>query len=473
MNASTFKKAAQRLAMAGAIVLFPVVSAAETLADALASAYEHSGLLVQNRALLRAADEDVAVAVAALRPILSWQASFSRDFGYSHSLSNATGRYVGTGFQNDEASFSVLAELLVYDFGASRLQIDAAKEAVLATREGLLVIEQQVMLQAVAAYVTVRRASETVGLRQNNVRLVVQELRAARDRFEVGEVTRTDVSLAEAQLASSRANLAAAEGDLLRAIEEYAAVVGHKPGNLAPVNNLPQVEQNIDAARAVAVRNHPSMRRAQHQVSAADITVRRAEAGMKPTAKLTGRLTKSGDFDSPAFSNSGSVSLDFSGPIYRGGALSALARQAKARADAERGNLHVVQHSVSQDVGSALATLRVAVASIDANQRQIRAARVAFQGVREEASLGQRTTLDVLTAEQDLLDAETAYTSSVADRTFAAYQVLSSMGLLTAKHLGLNVQLYDPAEYYRLIKNAPAKSLQGSKLDRVLRSIGE
>ena len=463
------RNAMRRGALTFALALAPVATKAETLADALASAYTHSGLLQQNRALLRAADEDVAVAVAALRPIVSWSSSFSRDFGYSYSATAGA----GTGFQDDSASFSIVAELLLYDFGASRLQVDAAKEAVLATREGLVVIEQQVLLRAVVAYVGVRSASETVSLRQNNLRLVQQELRAARDRFEVGEVTRTDVSLAEARLAASRANLAAAEGDLLRAIEEYRAAVGSGPDNLVAVTRLPDVERNEDAAKAIAVRTHPSMRQAQYQVSTADINLRRAEAAVKPQVSLSGRVTKSGDFNSGDYSNTGSVSVDFGGPIYRGGQLSALERQAKARADAARSNLHVVQLGVAQDVGTALATLRVANASIEATERQIRAARVAFQGVREEATLGQRTTLDVLTAEQDLLDAEVAYTAAVADRTIAAYQVLSAMGLMTAKHLGLNVQLYDPAEYYRLIRNAPVKSLQGDKLDRVLRRIGD
>ncbi|WP_417525960.1 TolC family outer membrane protein [Marinovum sp.] len=462
-------RAARRGALTLALVLGPVAATADTLADALAAAYTNSGLLQQNRALLRAADEDVAVAVAALRPIVGWTSSFSRSFGYSHS--GTTG--VGTGFQDDTASFAVSAELLLYDFGSTQLQVDAAKEAVLAAREGLLVIEQQVLLRAATAYVSVRKASETVALRQNNVRLVQQELRAARDRFEVGEVTRTDVSLAEARLAASRANLAAAEGDLLRAIEEYRAAVGGKPDNLAVVSRLPDVERNEDAAKAIAVRTHPAMRQAQYQVSTADLNLRRAQVAIKPQVSLTGRLGKTAQIGGDDFTNSGSVSLDFGGPIYRGGQLSALERQARARVDAARANLYVTQQAVQQDVGTALATLRVANATIEATERQIRAARVAFQGVREEATLGQRTTLDVLTAEQDLLDAEVAYTAAVADRAVAAYQVLSAMGLMTAKHLGLNVQLYDPAEYYRLIKNAPIKSLQGDKLDRVLRRIGD
>ncbi len=486
MIRKAFKKVFTVGALASAVGIAPIAAKAETVADALASAYEHSGLLQQNRALLRAADEDVAIAVAALRPVLNWSSSISRTYGRTQTkvktpannnplfpIPGSTNNVV-TDFRNDEMSFTLSAELLLYDFGATRLAVDAAKETVLATREALISVEQQILLRALQAYVNVNRAAETVALRNNALRLVQQELRAARDRFEVGEVTRTDVSLAEAQLAASRANLAAAQGDLMRANEEYAAVIGHKPRALTPITKLPAIEQNADKAKSIAVRTHPDMRRAQYEVSVADLNIRRAHAAMKPTASLSGNLKSSVDLDTaPNYTNSATVSLDFGGPIYQGGRLSALARQAQARSDASRGSLHVTRHNVAQNVGNSLATFRVAQASMEATQRQIRASRVAFRGVREEASLGQRTTLDVLTAEQDLLNAETAYTSAVADRTIAAYALLASMGLMTAEHLGLNVQRYDPAEYYNLIKNAPAKSIQGDKLDRVLRKIGK
>lgn len=473
MTRTTVRRAFQKVVLAGALAMSPMMAMAESLADALASAYEHSGLLEQNRALLRAADEDVAVAVAALRPIISWSASFSRSFGSAVAYNSAKDKYQRSGFVDNQAEFAVSASLLLYDFGASRLKIEAAKETVLATRESLVSLEQQVLLRALTAYVNVQRESETVSLRQNNVRLVQRELRAAQDRFEVGEVTRTDVSLAEARLASSRANLALAEGNLLRAIEEYRASVGQKPGNLQAINRLPDIERNLDKAKAIALRTHPDMREMQYEINAAELNVKRADAGMKPTVNLTGRVSKTGDFDSRASTDGRSISLDFGGPIYRGGELSALARQAIARANAARAGLHVVKQQVALNVGNAMAGLSVATASIEATERQIRAARVAFQGVREEASLGQRTTLDVLTAEQDLLDAETSYTSAVADRTIAAYEVLAAMGLMTAKHLGLNVQQYDPSEYYKLIQSAPVKSLQGEKLDRILRRIGD
>ncbi|WP_238368244.1 TolC family outer membrane protein [Mesobacterium pallidum] len=449
-----------------------MAATAETLADAMASAYNHSGLLEQNRALLRAADEDVAIAIAALRPILNWTGSVSRSFGTSQSA-NSLGQSVVTRSATNEIDLGLTAELLLYDFGATQFGIDAAKESVLATREALVSVEQQVLLRAVTAFMNVRSAYEIVALRENNLRLITQELRAARDRFEVGEVTRTDVAQAEAALAASRAQLAAAQGDLAVAAEEYAAVTGNKPGGLVPPSRVPATSDNVDAAKALGVRNHPEMKRAQHEVAAADLAIMRAEAQMKPTVSMTGRLAMSRDIDDPFYTNSGSVGIQAGGPIYQGGRLSALLRQAIARRDATRGGLHVTRHQVAQNVGNAWAQLLVARSARDAATRQIAAAQVAFRGTREEATLGARTTLDVLNAEQELLSARSTLITASADEYIAAYTLLSAMGLLTTDRLGLNVQRYDPAQYYNLVKDAPTISRQGKDLDRVLKALGK
>ena len=445
-------------------------STAETLTDALIGAFNHSGLLDQNRALLRAADEDVAIATSALRPIINWTGSVTHSI--SRSASQASfGRAVDT--TNTSASIGVSAELMIYDFGQSQFAIDAAKENVLSTRERLLAVEQNVLARAVAAFMNVRRSTEVVALRQNNVRVITQEVRAARDRFDVGEITRTDVALAEARLAASRAQLAAAEGDYIRAVEEYRAAVGRKPGALVPPRSLPKTANSVDEAKRIAVRTHPDMKAAQHDVAAADLNIARAEAAVKPTVSLGAGLNITENFDSTAFSQGGSISLQARGPIYQGGRLSALTRQAMARRDAARSGLHVTRHTIEQNVGNAFAQLRVANASRQASERQIRAARVAFRGVREEASVGSRTTLDVLNAEQELLDAQASLISAQTDEFIAAYNALSAMGLLTAKRLGLPVQHYDPAAYYNLVKSAPIKSRQGEKLDKVLRALGK
>jgi len=446
----------------------PLAAAAETLADTLVSAYVNSGLLAQNRALLRAADEDVAQVVAGLRPIINWSANMSRSFGRVE-----TGG-VATGILSNDATVALTLDLLLYDFGATRLRIEAAKETVLATREALRDIEQQVLLRAVAAYLNVRRTGELVSVRQSNLRLLREELRATRDRFEVGEVTRTDVALAEARLASAQAGLAAARGDLRQAIEEFRSAVGRDPGSLQPPTRLPALSGDIEAAKRLAVSKHPEILRTRYQVAAADLGVRATEADMKPKVNLSTRLSAGDEVFGGDYNRQGSIGISVSGPIYQGGRLSSLVREAMAQRDQLRAGLHLAGLQVQQDVGNAYADLLAAQASRQARSEEVRAARVAFEGLREEAKLGARTTLDVLDAEQDLLDARAGLIDAETSLFLAAYTVLETIGELTARDLRLNVQTYDPGAYYDLVKDAPVPmSAQGRKLDRVLRALGK
>ena len=463
-----FSRVGQNLALTVALGASPLALQAETLADALVGAYTHSGLLDQNRALLRAADEDVAAAGAALKPVLSWSASLTQS--YSRNPSQFTGSVVSN--NNLQASVNLIGSLLLYDFGASQYRIEATKETVLATRETLRAVEQQVLLRAISAYFGVVAARESVALRENNLRLLSQELRAAQDRFEVGEVTRTDVALAEAQLAQARSGLAGAQGNAVQAFEEYRNVVGRKPGRLSPPPKLPKVGSDIKAAKGLAMRRHPQMIGAQHQVAAADLLIKASEAAMRPTVTLNGSLGLTESLSSSDFGRSASIGLEAGQTIYSGGRLSSAVRRAMAQRDAQRGNLHTVRHNIAQEVGNAYAILASAQAQLAASEEQVRAARIAFRGVREEASLGARTTLDVLDAEQALLDASSALVSTRADLYVAAYRVIAATGQLTAQDLRLPVQIYDPAAYYNLVKDSPAKrSKQGDKLDRVLRAL--
>ncbi|MEM9869869.1 MAG: TolC family outer membrane protein [Pseudomonadota bacterium] len=455
--------------LAVAASLVASTAQATTLADALIGAYTHSGLIDQNRALLRAADEDVPIAAARLKPIINWSADLTRQLGSSESTQTG-GNSVS--LAQTSVSLAITASLQVFDGGADRSRIEATKENVLATRSALLNVEQLVLLRAASAYFNVIRQQEFVSLSQNNLRLLQQEFRAAQDRFDVGEVTRTDVSLAEAAVAQARSNLAAAERDLIQAQAEYTNVVGRQPGRLTRLPRLPQVEPAVPRAQSVAVRTHPELVQAQRQVAAAELLARAAGQDMNPTVTLEGRLSVTEEFSSVDSTSVGTVGVNVSGPIYRGGTLFASERQAFANRDSARGNLHTTRHDVQQDVVDAISDLEAARASLSASERQIRAARVAFQGVREEATLGARTTLDVLDAEQDLLDAETNRISAQADQYIAAYAVLESMGLLTAERLRLPVQLYDPTAYYNLVKDGPAKlSKQGRQLDQIIRTL--
>lgn len=456
------------VAVAALTVAMTTQAWAETLAETLTYTYMNSGVVDQNRALLRAADEDVAQALAAMRPILNWTSQLRKQYGTVGSgvLTQRTSSY--------DATIGLSAELVLYQGNRRKLSIEAAKEAVLATRGDLLSAEQDVLLRAAVAFLSIREAAETLGLRQNNVRVIRQEVRAANDRFDVGEVTRTDVALAEARLAAAVAALAAAEGNLIIAGEEFHAAVGRDPGKLVTPKSLPKLPSGVEDAKRQAVRRHPDMIAAQHNVAASELNILIAEGAMKPTLSVTGSYGVTNEFETRDYSRGGTIALQGSGPIYRGGELSSLVRQAMARRDQARAALHVVRLSIEQGVGNAYAQLRVARANKASYQEQVRAAQTAFQGVREEAKLGARTTLDVLDAEQELLDARANLIAAEVAEYQAAYQVLASIGLMTADSLRLDVPQFDPSAYYNLVKTAPmARSKQGQELDRVLRALGK
>ncbi len=436
---------------------------AETLADTMVSAYRHSSLLDQNRAVLRAADEDVATAISALRPVVSWI--------LEQNYQNIEG------FDVRQTALSLQAQMTLYDFGRSQFAIDGAKETVLATRSALVGVEQDVLLSAVQAYLDVRSAIEQVELQQNSVRVLSQEQQAATDRYDVGEITLTDVSLADAALAAARANHAAAEGNLEVAREAYLAVTGHMPKNLSAPPPPPTLPPSLDQARGIAQRTHPGIHQAQHSAAASELGVASAAAERRPTvtgsvgiASQRGNALGVRDADTR---DTGSASLSMSQTIYSGGRLSAQHRKAMAQRDAARAQLLGTSRNVSQAVGTAWAGIDVARAQIRAIDEQIVAAQQAYDGVREEATLGARTTLDVLDAEQSLLEARASKISAEADLQLAHYQLLAAMGLLTVENLKLGIPTYDPSAYYNAVRNAPSTSSRGQSLDRVLRAIGK
>ena len=444
------------LAVSALIVGAGAVSA-DTLRQALTKAYNNSGLLEQNRAVLRAADEDVAQAVATLRPVFNWSAGITHNFGNTDSTSR---------------SLALSAEMTIYDGGSNKFAIEAAKETVLATRQSLISVEQNVLLDAVQAYMDVRRETETVALRQNNLRVIQEELRAAQDRFDVGEVTKTDVALAEARLASSLAQLEAAKGALQQAKARYKQAVGVNANGLSTPPGLPKLPASVGAAQSTAVRNHPAMRQIQHMIKAADLNIARAKTASGPTATIGGSYGIASTNSSKA-TETGSISLNIRGPIYTGGNIPSVIRKAQAQKEAQVANLHVSKRQIEQATATSYALLDMARASRKATEEQIRASQVAFDGTKEEATLGARTTLDVLNAEQDLLNAKASLISALADEQVAAYRLLAQMGQLTVDHLNLPVQKYDPTAYYNHVKNAPAASDQGKAVDRVLKALGQ
>jgi outer membrane protein len=449
------RRALRGAVAATALVMAAGTASAESLRDALVAAYNNSNLLEQNRALLRASDEDVAVALSALRPQLNGVASIT---------SSDQGSFV-SGPQDIISSVQLQLDLLLWDGGATRLGVEAAKETVLAARAQLVGLEQNVFFNAINAYLSVQRDARTVTLQENNLRLITQELRAARDRFEVGEVTRTDVAQAEARLAGVRGELAEAQGNLAISRELYLVTVGRRPGQLQPVGALPEMPTTLDRARAIAERNQPAIRQAQHEIKVGELNAARARAEIKPRLSLNASAGHNSNID-----NNSSIGLQMTVPIYQGGQLKALERRALAQVHASRANLNQTVLEARQQVSDSWSQLAVTKAQLQASDRQIRAAEIAFNGVREEAKLGARTTLDVLDAEQALLDARTNRVVFETEVFSAAYQLMASMGLLTVDGLGLPIKQYDPSEYYNAVKSAPVRrTKQGAKLDRILK----
>jgi outer membrane protein len=437
----------------------PGIASADSLRAAMADAYVSSPVLEEQRYLLRIEDEDVAQAVARLRPTLDFVANANRDL--VADTTTATARLV--------------AEWVIYAGNSRRLGIEAARETVLAARQGLVSVEQQVLLDAVTAYLNVWRDLQVVNVREANVRVVTQQLRAARDRFEVGEDTRTDVAQAEARLAQARSALAAAQGQLQISRELFALAIGRHPGALSGPGALPGLPRSEAEADGLARQNAPSILRLQHEVRATDLAVQIARAAYRPTISLDGSVSNTFEAPNPAAEGEGaSIGLTLRQPIYRGGQLASQERQALAQSAAVRAALNQQTRINVQIMGNAWAQLRIANAQIQAAEQQISAAQLAFEGVQEEASLGARTTLDVLDAEQDVLDARISRIEAQTSLYSAAYSILSAGGLLTVEHLGLDVPGYDPSAYSDLVSGAPVRvpSAQGDRLDRIMERVG-
>ncbi len=430
---------------------------AETLADALASAYRNSNLLEQNRALLRAADEDIQQAIAALYPVVTFAAT---------ALTNSGGS------PDYRLSAGLTATMTLFDFGRTRLGVDVQRETVLATRSALIVVEQNVLLSAVSAYLGLYSDLQTQQLQRNNVGVINEQLRAARERFELGDSTRTDVALAEARLAASRSALASAEGDIAIAREQYNLVVGQYPTSIMPPPTLPRLPGSLQEAQDIARRNHPAIIQAQHMVNVSDLATEIARTQRLGT--VTGSLsadTRVGRTSPLPESQSSDVtaSVTYQVPLFNAGRLRSSERQTVARAESQRAALHQTVAIVQQSVAANWAQLAVARAVLAAGDLQIQAAQSAYDAVSAEAELGSRTTLDVLDAEQELLDARSSRILAAANVHLAAYALLEAMGQLTVQGLGLGIPTYDVEAYSTGLRHDPGinRSPQGQALDRI------
>jgi outer membrane protein len=435
----------------------PIGAQAQSLADALTSAYRNSPQLKAEQANLRATDEGVADAVSTFRPSLSLSAS-----------GTATQRFA-TGTTTLSASLALSSELLLWDGGGNQLALDVARHTVDAGRQTLKDLEQTVLLNAVIAFMDIHLDTTFLQLAENNRAVLEQQLKAANDRFEVGEIRRTDVSQTEAFLAGAESTVALRRGTLDITRETYHVATGTYPGSLQAPPPPPRLPASLPAAISLAMKNHPVLERARILSKIAEVNILRAEAAMKPRISVSSSLS-----DTSTSTDSLSVTLGVTMPISAGGALTAAHRRARALDEKARADVQRTAQLVAQSVTQSWRQLEIARASITARAKGVRASRVALRGIREEASLGARTTLDVLDAEQALVQAEADLAEARRNENVAVYSLLSAMGLLTADHLGLAVARYDPEANYKKVSTAPGPEAAERKrlLDGIFKRAG-
>ena len=451
---STIGKAALCATLAAFIAVASAQSRsadAQTLEEALVVAYQNSPVLQAERARLRAVDEEVPEALAGWRPTIE----IAGDAGLAHSDTDGERPFAES---HSVAPFgyglSVIAPL--YQGGRVPAEIESAESRVEAGRAQLLAVEQQILLDTVVAYMDVLRFRAEIELSRSSERVVGRQLQAARDRLEVGEVTRTDVALAEARLAQAGAERVAAEGGLMSAHAFYRQVTGDAPATLTwppPPTGLPESE---DAAQETAVDANPTIEARSFIARAAEADIEAAAALLRPQVAIRGdyrhRFDPSEAIDE---TTDATVMATLRVPIYQGGATNARIRQARQVATQRRLELDQARRTVRELVSHAWEGLLAARAQIEAFESQVAAAAVALDGVEQETRVGLRTTLDVLDAEQDHFRAQINLVRAQREEIVAAYQVKAAIGMLTARHLGLPVELYDPAAHYSSVRESP------------------
>lgn len=423
---------------------------ADSLEDALVAAYNSNPDLRAERANLRSVDENVAQAISGWRPTISVDASIglttrrsAPSFGApTQDLEPVTGsatvtQPVFTGFQT------------LNSFRQAQSQVRAG-------RANLLSVEQQTLLSAVTAYIDVWRDTAVVELNQNNVAVLRKQLEASQDRFSVGEITRTDVAQSEARLSGAISALITSESQLTNSRATYARIVGNSPGTLEPPPALPPLPTSQDEALSIARDANPDLERARHNERAAAFAVAVARGSLLPQISFQGQFAHAEDTSiTGSQSDEKSISGQLSWPFYQGGRAQSQVRQARQVKRQNQALIVSTERQVVEGVAQAWSSLTSARATIESDREQVRANEIAYEGVQREAEVGSRTTLDVLDAEQELLDARVALVGSQRNEIIAGYQVLASVGYLTAERLELPVEAYDPLRNYRSVKWRP------------------
>jgi outer membrane protein len=418
---------------------------AETIKGALAKAYENNSSLNSARAGVRVTDEGVAIAKSGYRPTVTGNA------GTSYSSSG--------GGQVTSGSIGLKVTQPLFDGFRTKNGISSAESQVYAQREVLRDTEQDILLSAATAYMDVIRDRQIAAFRKKNLSFLQEQVRAASARFEVGEGTRTDVAQANASRAAAIAQLNAAEAQAKSSAAVYRQVVGEDPGKLQSAGALGKLmPKSLDQAIQIGSGEHPKIKSRLYAVDATEFGVKVAEGQLLPTLGAEAGVERSsrrtsGGSPTDGTDSSASIGIQLSVPLYQGGREFAQVRQEKERLGQARIDTDVARDQVRASITSTWTQMQAAQASVVANKQGVSAAQLALDGVVEERKVGQRTTLDVLNAQADVTTARINLVQSERDVVVASYAVLSAMGRLSIKRLGLGVAEHKPEEHYKAVKD--------------------
>jgi outer membrane protein len=435
---------------------------AETLQQALARAYENNPQLNAQRAIVRQNDEQVSQALSGYRPTITANASLGREWSDTKQvippappLLPAGAAFEAKGLSTPR-SVGITGTQTLFNGEQTANRVRTAESQVSAARETLRVMEQSVLLAAATVNRDVSRDTANLEVQQNNFHVLERMLQDTRQRFNVGQITSTDVAQAEAQLAAGEATVHAAESTLMTTRATYRRIIGVDPSAMSPASPVDRLAPpTLPAAIALGTGQNPSVTAAMYGVDVTQLQVKIAEGALWPTLVAQANINRQWEptlLTPKMFSNS--VMLNLSVPIYQGGAEYSAIRLDKEAVGQQRLNLDEVRNEIQADVVQAWGQLQAAKAQVAAAQRQGEASERALTGVRNEAVAGQRTTLDVLNAQQALVNARVSLITAQHDRVVASYSLLSAVGRLSAQVLALPVSIYDPAVHYHQVRDS-------------------
>ncbi|MEK0085427.1 TolC family outer membrane protein [Benzoatithermus flavus] len=444
------ERATALLAVAACLALSGTgLAAATTLQDALVNTYLTSPRLEAGRAQLRQADELVPQALSGYRPQLFLNGGINHDRTTTRAKARTLGG-VGVFEQNRTAeSVGVTVRQNLYAGGGTQAAVSRAENQVRAQRAQLLALEQSVLLDTVSAYTAVYRDQVVLDLALNNEQRLQRQLQATRDRFQVGEVARTDVAQAEARLSRAQADVESAKADLAASRAAYRRVVGEEPTNLVEPKTLVALPKTLADAQALAASN-PDIVAATFSLYAARDAVDVAYADLLPSLDLQAQAQLA---DEPTYqtnwSRSTAIGLNLTIPLYQGGGEYARVRENRQLERQRRNELETAHRTVQEQVAASWDRLLAATAAIEAFRAEIKANEIALEGVQQEALVGSRTVLDVLDAEQELFTSQVNLVRARAEEILASYQLKLAVGQLTVDDLGLSVQPFDAEAHYQ------------------------